>query len=178
MKFFGVTFFLFASLLLFSCSSNPFGKKMYNPFTGSKYESNARFWRGVGKGQSRDESIARKRAQHSARVELASHVSTTMKEVSDDYMQENGIENKSEITQRFESLSREVMNTNLVDIRKINQKEYFNEQQYTVFVAYEIKKRAMYKHLKKMNEAKQGLNPKTKKLVSKFLDEQLEKALE
>jgi hypothetical protein len=50
---------LTAFLLLTACSSNKFlGSKVKEPFTGEKYESNNRYFRGVGKGESKDQNIS------------------------------------------------------------------------------------------------------------------------
>jgi hypothetical protein len=43
------------------------------------------------------------------------------------------------------------MNTEMADLRKIGEETYFNEttKDYTVYVAYEIKKNAMFRFMKK-----------------------------
>ena len=42
----------FALLLLAGCKTNAnLGEKVNEPFTGNKYESNDRYFRGTGKGQ-------------------------------------------------------------------------------------------------------------------------------
>jgi hypothetical protein len=55
------------------------------------------------------------------------------------------------VADKFQSLVREVMNTELADLRKIGEETYFNEttKDYTVYVAYEIKKNAMFRFMKK-----------------------------
>jgi hypothetical protein len=55
------------------------------------------------------------------------------------------------VADKFQSLVREVMNTELADMRKIGEETYFNEttKEYTVYVAYEIKKNAMFRFMKK-----------------------------
>src|SRR6187551_3123764 len=115
-------------LLLIGCAS-VLGKKVNEPFQGNAYESNNRFWRGTGKGSSSQDNIARGKADIDAKSQLAGQVNTTMKQVAD----------------QFQSLVRQVMNTDISDLRKMGEEKFYNEKthEYTVFIAYEIKKNAM-----------------------------------
>lgn len=165
--------FILPLLFLASCGNNPLGKKVKEPFTGNKYESNARFFRAVGKGVSRDDQVAWKKASHHAKSELASQINTRIKEVSDDYLSSTEYEDKSEITAKFQSLSRLIVNTQIADLRKIDEVKYFNESDYTVFIAYEIKKKAMFKFLKKQAELDNNLTAREKKIINEMIDEQI-----
>jgi hypothetical protein len=49
---------LLLAVFLFSCASGPLGKKVREPFQGNAYESNNRFFRGTGKGESSQDNIA------------------------------------------------------------------------------------------------------------------------
>ncbi len=170
LKSFGLLFIGFA--LVTSCSK-PFGKKVKEPFQGNKYESNARFFRAVGKGVSRDENIAKKKASHEAKAELGSQMNTTIKEVTDDFMSSTEYENKDEITAKFQSLTRAVVNTDIADLRKLGEEKYYDETNYTVFMAYEIKKKAMFRFLKKQAKVDKKLNDAERKLIDEMLDEKI-----
>ena len=76
---------LITLFILGACASNPFGKKVSEPFQGSAYESNNRFFRGTGKGESSSDNIARGKADIEAKTILAGQVNTTMKQVADNY---------------------------------------------------------------------------------------------
>jgi len=77
----------FASLLVLGgCSSGMFGKKVKEPFTGNAYESNNRFFRGVGKAESAADNVAKSKADVEAKADLAGQMNTTMKQVSDQYL--------------------------------------------------------------------------------------------
>jgi len=152
------------------CSNKPFGNKVKEPFQGNKYESNARFFRAVGKGQSRDEQIAWKKASHAAKTELGTQMNSTIKEVTDDYLSSTEFENKSEITAKFQSLSRAVTNADIADLRKIGEEKYYDEQNYTVFMAYEIKKAAMFRFLKKQAKTDRKINEAELKVLNEMLD--------
>jgi hypothetical protein len=167
-------------LLLAGCASSPFGKKVSEPFQGSAYESNNRFFRGTGKGQSSSENIARSKADIEAKTVLAGQVNTTMKQVADNYQGQTENEKGADVAEKFQSLSREVMNTSLSDLRKIGEKPYYDkkENKYTVFIAYEIKKNAMFRFMKKQASVDNTINEKQQALIQKILDEELKKAEE
>ena len=169
----------FIVLLAFiaSCSSGVLGKKVKEPFQGSAYESNNRFWRGTGKGSSSQDNIARNKADLDAKAQLAGQVNTTMKQVADQYLGETGNERAADVADKFQSLVRQVMNTEISDLRKIGEKKYFNEKskEYTVFMAYEIKKNAMLRFMKKQAKVDQTINERQRDLIEKIIDEELSK---
>jgi hypothetical protein len=165
---------LLALALLASCASSPFGKKVNEPFTGNAYESNNRFFRATGKGESSSENIARGKADIEAKTMLGGQVNTTMKQVADNYMGQTENERGADVAEKFQSLARQVMNTELADLRKVGEKKYYNqkENRYTVFIAYEIKKNAMFRFMKKQASLDTSLNEKQQELIQKILDEQ------
>ena len=143
-------------LVLSSCGgTKQYGEEVESPFKSSKYESSRRYFRAVGKGQSSSERVAQKKAGMSAKSDIASQVNVTMKSVADDYIHENANADANEIYSKLESLSREVMATELSDLRKIGTKTYFSSEkkQYTTFVAYEIHKKSMLKFMEKRAKA-------------------------
>src|SRR6478735_11945802 len=103
----------FGVLLLFvtGCASSPFGKKVKEPFQGNAYESNNRFFRGTGKGESSQDNIARGKADIEAKSQLAGQVNTTMKQVADQYLGQTQNANAANVADKFQSLVRQVMNT-------------------------------------------------------------------
>ena len=139
-----------------SCGgTKQYGEEVESPFRSSKYESSSRYFRAVGKGQSTSERVASKKAAMDAKTDIASQVSVTMKSVADDYLHENANLNANEVYSKLESLSREVMSTELADLRKVGAKTYFDKEKktYTSFIAYEINKKSMLKFMKKRAEA-------------------------
>ena len=129
-------------LVLSACGSSPFGQKVKEPFRGNAYESNNRFFRGTGKGESSQDNIARSKADLDAKAQLAGQVNTTMQQVADQYLGQTENEHAADVADKFQSLVRQTMNTQIADLRKIGEQKYFNkkENKYTVFMAYEIKK--------------------------------------
>jgi hypothetical protein len=70
------------------------------------------------------------------------------------------------------------MNTSLSDLRKMGEQKYYNEKTkaYTVFIAYEIKKNAMFRFLKKQAKVDQTIDERQMKIIDEILDEQIKQA--
>ena len=168
-------FFFFFTLVLSACGSSPFGQKVKEPFRGNAYESNNRFFRGTGKGESSQDNIARSKADLDAKAQLAGQVNTTMKQVADQYLGQTGNERAADVADKFQSLVRQVMNTSMADLRKIGEQKYFNkkENKYTVFMAYEIKKNAMFRFMKKQAKTDKTIDERQMDIINKILDEQI-----
>lgn len=166
--------------ILAGCGSSPYGTKVKEPFSGNAYESNNRFFRASGKGESSSENIARGKADIDAKTILAGQVNTTMKQVADNYMGQTENERGADVAEKFQSLARQVMNTEMADLRKIGEKKYYNqkENRYTVFIAYEIKKNAMFRFMKKQAKLDNTINESQQALIQKILDEEEKKSEE
>ncbi len=158
------------------CKSSPFGERVRGPFEGSKYESNRRFYRAVGQGQSRQERIALQRAQVRARAELAAQADSRIKELADDYISETTYENKAEITGKFQSLTRAITDTQIGELRKIGERKYVNEAgEHTAFVAYEIRRKDLYEFLQRQAKLNPSLSPEELRLINEMLDFQVKR---
>jgi hypothetical protein len=171
-------FILLAIFFVVSCSKSPLGSKVKEPFRGNAYESNNRFFRGTGKGASLKDNVARGKADIEAKAQLAGQVNTTMKQVADQYLGQTENADAADIADKFQSLVRQVMNTDLADLRKIGEQKYFDEKQkeYTVFIAYEIKKNAMLRFMKKQAKVDGTVNERQRAVIEKIIDEEIEKA--
>lgn len=154
-------------------SSSHYGEAVKDPFSASKYKSDKRYFRASGKGTSSKDHVAEKKADHNAKAELASQVQTTFKIMADEYMTQKENDYSGEVLEKFESLSREVVNTSMVDLRKVDEKKYYNGTQYTVFSLYEIKKKDMFNFMKKQAKTQNYVDKKTMNLLEDLIDEQL-----
>ena len=170
--------FVLSVFIVAACTSSELGKKVHEPFQGNAYESNNRFFRGTGKGESSADNIAASKADLEAKAELAGQVNTTMKQVADQYLGQTENANAADVADKFQSLVRQVMNTEISDLRKIGEKKYFNdkENKYTVFIAYEIKKNAMLRFMKKMAKVDQTIDERQRAVIEKIIDEEIAKA--
>lgn len=169
---------LFIGLIAGACSSSHLGKKVHEPFQGDAFESNNRFFRSTGKGESSADNIARGKADIEAKAQLAGQVNTTLKQVTDQYLGQTENADAADVADKFQSLVREVMNTEIADLRKIGEKKYFDDKhnKYTVFIAYEIKKNATFRYMKKQAKTDQKVNERQRELIEKIIDQELKKA--
>ena len=176
MKYVRFTWLFVVMATLVACSgSNPLGNKVKEPFSGSKYESSSRYFRSKGKGESSDENMAKQKADLNAKKELAQQVETRMKVVTDRFIQETGANGGSDLSDKFISLTREVTNTNIADLRKLGEEKYFNQEtgKYSVYIAYEIHKRDMFRYLKKQAKLDAKLSEAERKSIEEMIDEEL-----
>ncbi len=168
------------AMVLPSCSkqANPAGTRVKQPFTGNKYESNNAWFRGTGMGASSKQNIARGKADIEAKNQMASQVGTNMRAVTDQYLGQTENAEARDVADKFQSLVREVMNTELADMRKIGEETYFNEtsKEYTVYVAYEIKKNAMFRFMKKQARTDAKVSEQELKIMDEILDQEIKKA--
>ena len=155
------------------CKSQ-YGKKVKEPFTGSKYESNKRYFRGTGKGVSQKDNIASGKADIQAKQELAAQVNTNISAMVDQYLGQTENVNAADVADKFQSLAREAMSTQLSDIRKIGEEKYFDGENYTVFIAYEIHKKQMFRFLKKQARVSKYVDKRTADLIEEMIDKELE----
>jgi hypothetical protein len=186
MRTFGTTLAIpaMAALLLAvalpSCKSKtgPAGTRVSQPFSGNKYQSNNTWWRGSGMGVSAKQNIARGKADSEARSQVASQVGTNMRAVTDQYLGQTENERARDVADKFQSLVREVMNTELADLRKIGEETYYNEttKDYTVYVAYEIRKNAMLRFMRKQARTDARIDELTRKSIDEILEKEIEKA--
>lgn len=154
------------------------GPKVEMPFTGNKYESNNRFFRGTGTGTSVKQNIARSKSDLEAKNQLAGQLGTTIRAVTDQYLGQTENANNAEVADKFQQLVREVMSTSIGDLRKIGEEIRQNQetQEFTVYTAYEIKKNAMFRFMKKQAQLDQKLDEVTRKRIEEIMDEEIKKA--
>ena len=162
------------TITISSCADSALGKRVKEPFSTSKYESNNRYYRAVGKGVSSRDDVARSKAELDARAGLAQQLKTSIQAVTDDYQQETSGMHVDEAVTRFETLVREITNVTIADLRLIGTEKYLNaEGKYTVYVAYEIRKAAMYRTMKKLARADARLSKAALAEMEAILDAQI-----
>ncbi|GHT41445.1 hypothetical protein AGMMS49965_11240 [Bacteroidia bacterium] len=78
----------------------------------AEYFTDGNFFRGVGVGQSKDMNTAREKARMAANTELAGSISTTIKQVSEKYVNDAG-QSQADYGETFEALTKQVINQQL-----------------------------------------------------------------
>ncbi|MBL0127393.1 MAG: hypothetical protein IPP83_07995 [Flavobacteriales bacterium] len=171
---------LLTALFWVGCApkTGPAGTKVKQPFSGSKYESNASWFRGTGQGASVKQNIARGKADIDAKNQVAAQVGTNIRAVTDQYLGQTENANAADVADKFQTLVREVMNTELADLRKSGEETFFNDEtkEFTVYVAYEIKKNAMFRFMKKQARVERKLNEQELKTLDDMLDQEIRRA--
>ena len=164
------------SLVLFSCGANK--KKateglteIKSPFSGNKYEPNRRYFRATGSGQSINLESSRSQANLLAKQRLASSVQTQVKSVQESYSSDRKAEGGTEFEERFQNLTREVLNQIIVDVAVIDEKTYQkSDGSYITYIALEARKKTTYKKLKEIAKQRTTLSDQDKKYIENMLD--------
>jgi hypothetical protein len=91
-------------------------KEVVVPCSGSEYFTTSKFFRANSIGESQDQVTSKKKALTNARNELAQAINTTVKTVTDNYVNSREMNNREEVEERFESLNREIVDQSLSGI--------------------------------------------------------------
>jgi len=132
--------------VLTGCKKNkevkaPEGEVLINEYcSGEEFFSDNEFFRANGLGESMDQATAKKKALSNARADLASAINTTIKGTIDNYVNSREMNNKEEVEERFEGLTREVINQELKGTKTICQKavKVTDSGNYKYYVALEL----------------------------------------
>lgn len=109
------------------------------PCSGEGFFTDGKTFRANSIGESLDQGVSKRKAMTNARAELASSIQTTVKAVTDNYVNSREFNNKEEVEERFESLGREVVNQKLTGIRVICEKLMrTSEGRYKTYIAIEL----------------------------------------
>ncbi|MEI6556362.1 MAG: hypothetical protein WCL70_12300 [Paludibacter sp.] len=114
------------------------------PLSESKYKSDKDFFRTKQVGKSPDLATAKKIALLNAKAELAGNVKSIIKRVTDQYTNQRTVGDKQEFENKFEELSREVIDQTLTNVKLIDEK-IFKEQDgsYSYWAAIEVPKQTL-----------------------------------
>jgi len=87
--------------------------------SGKGYFSTKSKFRASAVGESLDQATAKKKAMSNAKAELAGSIQTTIKATIDNYVNSREFNNKETVEERFEGLSREVIDQKLSGVTLI-----------------------------------------------------------
>jgi hypothetical protein len=109
------------------------------PCSGPDFFTTNKFFRANSIGESEDQVVSKKKALTNARNELAQAIQTTVKTVTDNYVNSREMNNREEVEERFESLNREVVDQTLSGVRTICEKLMkTGEGRYKTYIAIEL----------------------------------------
>ena len=134
---------LVAAVIIAGCKGKeklPSGETEVNvPCSGPEFFTTAQYFRANSIGESQDQVTSKKKALTNARNELAQAIQTTVKTVTDNYVNSRTMNNKEELEQRFESLNREVVDQTLSGIvTKCEKLVKTDQNTYKTYIAIEL----------------------------------------
>ena len=147
------------------------------PFSEKAYQTDKDFFRAKNSGKSPDLATSKKIAMQNARAELASNIQATVKRVTDQYTNQRSVGTKQEYENKFEELSREVVNLTLSNVRVIGEKTFKEtDGGFTYWVALEASKEDVLKGVDQYisKDAKLQLDYDKKKFQDVF-DQEMQK---
>lgn len=150
------------------------------PFSTKEFRSDENYFRSKQSGKSPDHATAKKIAYQNARAEMAANINATVKRVTDQYTNQRTIGNAQEFENKFEELSREVVNLEMSNVREIGAKLFQEENgSYTYWIALEASKKEIFDKLdaKISNDAKLKLDYDKQKFQQIF-DSEMKKLAE
>lgn len=115
------------------------------PFDSKEYRSDDEHFRSKQSGKSPDLATAKKIAYQNARAEMAANINATVKRVTDQYTNQRTVGNKQEFENKFEELSREVVNLEMSNVKELGQKTFQDpsDKAYIVWIALEANKQGV-----------------------------------
>lgn len=143
------------SVVLVSCGgSKPaakddsMGKELNIPCSDNEFHADQKFFRGTGTGTSQDLSTAKNKASIDANSNLAASINRTIKTVTDRYTNDRQIGEGSEFEQKFEQLTRDVVNQELNNVSTVCSKTFSKDGKYTIYMAVEVAKDELLNNIK------------------------------
>ena len=135
--------FALAGAVMIGCKKTeklPKGEKEVNiPCSGPDYFTNKSFFRANSLGESSDLVVSKKKAMDNARAELAASIQSTVKTVTDNYVNSREMNNKEQVEERFEQLNREIVDQKLTGLKTICEKLMKTDQTtYKTYIAIEL----------------------------------------
>jgi len=107
--------------------------------SGEDFFSDDEYFRSNDVGESLDQSTSKKKALSNAKAALAGYIETTLKATFDNYVNSRELNNTEEVEERYEGLSREVVNQKLNGIRVICEKQTITQDsKYKTYIAIEL----------------------------------------
>ncbi len=115
------------------------------PFSSKEYRSDEENYRAKNMGKSPDIATAKKIAFQNAKAEMAGNVSSMIKRVTDQYTNQRTVGNAQEFENKFEEMTRDVVNLQLSSVKEIGEK-IFKESNgsYTYWIAIEANKKEVF----------------------------------
>ena len=121
-------------------TAKPSGETLIEQYcAGPEYFTDNETFRASSVGESMDQATSKKKALSNAKAELAGYIQTILKATLDNYVVSRELNNVEEVEEKYEGLSREVINQTLSGIRTICEKVTKTENgNYKTYMAIEL----------------------------------------
>jgi hypothetical protein len=116
------------------------GQEVVLPCSDNEFHSDATHFRGTGIGEGTNLASARRKATLDANAALAANVNRTIKSVTDRYTQDITVGDANEYAEKFEDLTRSVVNQVLNNVATVCNQTFEKEGKYSVYTAVEVGK--------------------------------------
>jgi hypothetical protein len=150
------------------------------PFSSKEYRSDENYFRAKQVGKSPDLATAKKIAFQNARAEMAANIQATVKRVTDQYTNQRSVGSTQEYENKFEELTREVVNMQMSNVKEIGEKIFKEpDNSYSYWIAIEAGKKEVFDKMdaKISNDAKLKLDYDKQKFQQIF-DAEMKKMAE
>lgn len=118
------------------------------PFSGKEFRTDENTFRAKQVGRSPDIATAKKIAFQNARGEMAGNINAVVKRVTDQYTNQRTVGNTQEFENKFEELSREVVNLEMSNVKEIGEKIFKEaDGSYTYWIAIEADKKEIFEKI-------------------------------
>jgi hypothetical protein len=139
---------VFSGLLVFAgcgskkevASTDALGTELNLPCNDMEYGSDMNFFRGTGMAEGVNMASTRRRANLDANAALAAGINRTIKSVTDRYSQDITVGDVNEYNEKFEDMTRSVVNQTLNNVSTVCSKIFEKDGKYSVYVAVEVAK--------------------------------------
>lgn len=123
-------------------------EEVVTPLSSKEYRSDANFFRATGLGQSPDLATAKKIATLNARTEIASSIESTIKAVTEQYINQVSVGDRQEYASKFEENARQVVNQVLQGVVTKEEKVFKDKAgKYQYYINVEMSKEPVVKNI-------------------------------
>lgn len=116
------------------------GTEVRTPCSDNEFHSDLTHFRGTGMGEGTNLASARRKANLDANAMLAASVNRTIKSVTDRYTQDITVGDANEFAEKFEDLTRSVVNQMLNNVAVVCNQTFEKDGSYSVYTAVEVSK--------------------------------------
>lgn len=127
-----------------SCKSGAIGdgngQEVTTPCNDDEFHTDRTSFRATGIGTSQDMSTSKRKAKLDANANLAQSINQTIKNVTDRYTNERQVGEMTEFEEKFEQMTRNVVNQEMNNVATVCTKTFMKDGKYTTYVAVEVAK--------------------------------------